>query len=202
MKNGDYVKNIANVPYSKEPVVYGNLDKLDEIRKLYKIEVDYKRAVVVLGGPNQYKRLEKALTEYKNDPSAALIISGFGKDFEKKNEYVAKGKNLDSIITENESINTEENAINSIHKISYELPSVKKITIVSDYAHQPRSEMLFKKYAKIESDKPYDIDFSGIKTENKLHRIIYELGAFPLSFMPYSMHKKLTEKIRETRYKT
>lgn len=161
----------------------------------------YNRAIVVLGGPNQYKRLEKALTEYQNDPSAALVISGFGKDFKIKNEYIAKSKGLDSIIIENESINTEENAINSIYKINNELPAVKKVTIVSDYAHQPRSEMLFKKYSKIESNNHYEINFSGIKTENKLHRVVYELGAFPLSFIPYKMHKKLTEKIRDAHYK-
>lgn len=207
MENKDHVKTIAKKPVLEEYAVISDLDKLNEICELSKMEDKnkhnrYNRAIVVLGGPNQYKRLEKALTEYQNDPSAALVISGFGKDFEAKNEYIAKGKDLESIITENESINTEENAINSIHKIDYELPSVEKITIVSDYTHQPRSEMLFKKYSKIESNKPYGIDFSGIKTENKLHRIIYELGAFPLSFMPYNIHKKLTKKIREVRYKT
>ena len=204
MENKDYVKNVAKKPVSEEYSVIGDPDKLNEIREFFKTEdkSKYNRAIVVLGGPNQYKRLEKALTEYQNDPSAALVISGFGKDFEKKDEYIAKGKDLESIITEDKSINTEENAINSIHKIDYELPFVKKITIVSDYAHQPRSEMLFKKYSKIESNKPYEIDFSGIKTENKLYRVVYELGAFSLSFMPYNMHKKLTEKIRDARYKS
>ncbi|MGC8699306.1 MAG: hypothetical protein ACP5RE_03930, partial [Candidatus Acidifodinimicrobium sp.] len=68
-------------------------------------------------------------------------------------------------------------------------------------SHQPRSELLFKKYSKKEANNYYKIDFSGIKTEDKLHRVVYELFAFPLSFIPYSMHKKLTEKIRNVDYK-
>ena len=77
----------------------------------------YKRAIVVLSGPNQDKRLEKGLSEYKKDPSAVLVISGFGKNSDERNEYVAKGRGLDSILIENGSTNTEENAINSIYEI-------------------------------------------------------------------------------------
>ena len=156
----------------------------------------YERAIVVLGGPNQDKRLEKALSEYRNDPSAALIISGFGNNFEKRSEYTAGGKGLDSVLNENKSINTEENAKNSVYQIKENLPHVKKITIVSDYAHQPRSEMLFKRY----SDNKYAVDFSGIKTENKLHRVVYELGAFTLSMLPYNTHRKLTTTLRKALY--
>ncbi len=156
----------------------------------------YRRAIVVLGGPNQDKRLEKALSEYRNDSSAALVISGFGKDFVKKKEYAAEGKNLDSILNENDSVNTEENARNSIYQIKENLPDVKEITVVSDYTHQPRAEMLFKKY----SNDEYSIGFSGIKTENKLHRVVYELGAFPLSVMPYNVHRRLTTVLRNVLY--
>ena len=157
----------------------------------------YKRAIVVLSGPNQDKRLEKGLSEYKKDPSAVLVISGFGKNSDEKNEYVAKGRGLDSILIENGSTNTEENAINSIYEIKRSFPNVERITVVSDYVHQPRSETLFKRY----SSYNYDIDFSGVKTEDKLHRVIYELCAFPLSMMPYDVHKKLTSKIRNALYR-
>lgn len=206
MENKNYMKNdereLSTKRYALNNIL-GDPSKLEEARKLAnyeKPEPAYKRAIVALGGPNQEKRLEKALYEYQSDPSAALIISGFGKDFKNKEKYMVKSKDLDSIIVEDKSINTEENAINSLYIIKSEFPSIDKITIVSDYAHQPRSEMLFKKYAK-ESGKKYEIEFSGIKTEDKLHRVIYELGAFPLSFVPYSTHKRITQKIRGINYR-
>ncbi len=172
---------------------------------------EYKRAIVVLGGPNQDKRLEKGLSEYRKDPYAMLMISGFGKDLERNSERIAKNSGLDSILIDkdsadgpttrlltgpfdnilidNKSRNTKESAINSIYNIKRSFPNVEKITIVSDYVHQPRSEMLFKRY----SGGDYNIDFSGVKTDNKLYRVIYELCAFPLSMIPYSIHEKLAK---------
>ncbi|EFD92195.1 MAG: protein of unknown function DUF218 [Candidatus Parvarchaeum acidophilus ARMAN-5] len=179
--------------------IMGSNDSLPQGRS-YNSNYNYTRAIVVLGGPKQDKRLEKALYEYNKDKSAALIISGFGKDFEKKTEYTAKGKGLDSILNENESINTEDNARNSLYLIRENLPNINEITIVSDYAQQPRAEMLFNKYSKEYSDSHYQIGFSGIKTENKLHRVVYELGAFPLSIMPYTVHRKLTGVLRKALY--
>ncbi len=206
MKNKNYIKNsergLSTKRYALNSIL-GDPSKLEEARKLAnyeKSEPAYKRAIVALGGPNQEKRLEKALYEYQSDPSAALIISGFGKDFQTKEKYMVKGKGLDSIVIDNKSTTTEENAINSIYNIEKEFPYVGRITIVSDYAHQPRAEMLFKGYAR-KSGRDYNIEFSGIKTEDKLHRVIYEIGAFPLSFMPYRIHKKLTQKIRSINYK-
>ncbi len=87
--------------------------------------------------------------------------------------------------------------IDSVYQIKRNFPGVEKITVVSDYADKLRSEILFKKYAGVN----YDVDFSGIKTDNKLHRIAYELGALLLSVLPYRMNKKLSEKIRNTIYK-
>ena len=200
MKNDE--KELSTKRYALNNIL-GDPSKLEEARKLAnyeKPEPAYKRAIVALGGPNQEKRLEKALYEYQSDPSAALIISGFGKDFQNKEKYIVKGKGLDSIVIDNKSTTTEENAINSIYNIEKEFPYVGRITIVSDYAHQPRAEMLFKGYAR-KSGRDYNIEFSGIKTEDKLHRVIYEIGAFPLSFMPYRIHKKLTQKIRSINYK-
>lgn len=203
------MKNDKKEPSTKRYAlnnILGDPSKLERARELAKAIINYEnanpaytRAIVALGGPNQEKRLEKAFSEYKSDPSAALVISGFGKDFENKEKYMVNGKGLDSIIIDDKSINTEENAINSIYSIR-SFPYIDKITIVSDYAHQPRSEMLFKKYAK-ESGRKYEIGFSGIKTEDKFHRVVYELGAFPLSLMPYRIHKKLTQKIRGINYR-
>ena len=85
MKNKNYMKNdereLSTKRYALNNIL-GDPSKLEEARKLAnyeKPELAYKRAIVALGGPNQEKRLEKALYEYQSDPSAALIISGFGK---------------------------------------------------------------------------------------------------------------------------
>ncbi len=153
----------------------------------------YERAIVVLGGCNFKKRLDRALSLYQSDPKAALVVSGHR--LENPQQYTQKEKGLDSILNETDSINTEENAMFSLDKIRHELPEVNRVTIVSDYTHQPRAERYFKKYG----GRKYTIDYSGIKTEDKRRRIIYELIGFPMTFLSYGFHKKLTEKIRAFR---
>ncbi len=218
MENKDYVKNVANKASVDRPIFLADPSKLDEnhrstkdIGALYGAKIafikdtpkgfgsenysahgyKYDRAIVVLPGPNQYKRLERGLSEYRNDPSAILIMPEFGNYFDKKE--LTKSKDLDSILIEDKSRSAEENAIDTIYKIKRNFPGVEKITLVDDYAGKLRSIILFTKYAGIN----YSIDFSGIKTENKLHRITHELGALPLSVLPYRMNKKLSEKMRE-----
>lgn len=155
----------------------------------------YERAVVVLGGNNFQKRLERALSEYRCDSRAILVVSGHRLDSQQ--EYAQKEKGLESVLNEADSVNTEENAMFSLKKIKNDLPGIKRITIVSDYAHQPRAERYFKKYGR----KEYKIDYAGIKTEDKMRRVAYELVGFPMTFLPYELHKKLTEKIRAFRRK-
>ncbi|MEM0142776.1 MAG: YdcF family protein [Candidatus Parvarchaeum sp.] len=183
---------------SEEKVV-GIESKLNESLALYRALS--KNIIVVLGGPNQDKRLEKGLELYKQDmDNQKVIISGFGDFVLDKSK--SKNINLDNILYEPDSKNTEENAINSLLYIKESGLQPNKITLVSDYAHEPRSKYLFNKYKKrvfYPGSSVYDTDlaFSGIKTEDKLKRVVYEMAAFPLSFTPYNLHKKITEKYRE-----
>lgn len=221
MEKKNYIENIERNPSTKRYIL-GDPSKLDEKRKLnnsivdmYNTKIDfikyipknsrdqkystesykYNRAIVVLPGPNQDKKIEKGLSEYKNDEHSILITPEFGNQFDEKE--LEKGKSLDSILIGNESRNTEENVIDAIYNIKRKFPGVEKITIVSDYIDKLKSEILFKKYAGIN----YDIDFLGIKTGNKLDRIAYELIRLPFSFLPYKISKKVAEKMRDTDYK-
>ena len=159
---------------------------------------DIKNVIVVLGGSNQYKRLEKGLEICNKEPGSALILSGFGGFKLDGSGY--DNVDLDRILYESDSKNTEENAMNSLKYMNRLSAVPDKVTVVSDYAHEPRSRYLFNKYNEKEFGSIYDIDFSGIKTEDKLHRVLYEMVAFPLSFLPYKMHEKITKTVRK--YKT
>lgn len=187
----NYNTKIEFIRYMPKNIEFINLGNQKWSAESYK----YKRAIVILPGPNQDKKIERGISEYKNDKYSILITPDFGNKFDEKN--LEKSKSLDSILIGNNSRNTEENVIDAIYKIKQNFPGVEKITIVSDYIDKLRSEILFKKYAGIN----YDINFIGIKTDNKLNRIVYELIKLPFSVIPYEISKKVAEKVRGTGYK-
>ncbi len=100
--------------------------------------------IIVLSGPNQFftqQRIRKAAGLYRKKYSSSIIVSGKDLASWMKTELIHQGVQEKSILVQNHSTNTLEDAL-------YSLPLVhdkKDLILVTTNVHQRRANMTFKK---------------------------------------------------------
>jgi uncharacterized SAM-binding protein YcdF (DUF218 family) len=107
-------------------------------------------AIVAISGGDTSARAQEAIKLYKNGWASHLVFSGAALDktgpsnaTAMRKEAVANGVPLHAIMIEEESVNTEENAANSLALIQQQ--GFHRIILVTSAYHQRRASLEFDK---------------------------------------------------------
>jgi uncharacterized SAM-binding protein YcdF (DUF218 family) len=107
-------------------------------------------AIVAISGGDTQARAGEAITLYKNGWAPWLIFSGAAEDktgpsnaAQMKKQAIAGGVPASAILTDDTSVDTEENATNT--KVLLEAHHLQRIILVTSAYHQQRASLEFNK---------------------------------------------------------